>query len=230
MHHSNMNAFESLSVPKALSKFILPAVISQLATLILNLTDAFFVGRTGDEFQIGAMTITLRLIMLMTVIATVFGAGGNANIASSLGARNPERAKKFSTFAIYTSVMIVAVVSLFIYAFEDILLGVLGATVDSLMHCRRYICWTLHVACVPMVFSQVMAQMFTAEGETKIASIGITGAGIINIVLDPIFIFPLGFGIEGAGMATCIANYCSAVFFLVCYLKKRKTTVNSRTG
>lgn len=160
MHNSNTNAFESLSVPKALSKFILPAVISQLATLILNLTDAFFVGRTGDEFQIGAMTITLPLIMLMTVIATVFGAGGNANIASSLGARNPERAKKFSTFAVYTSVIIVAVVSLFIYAFEDILLGVLGATVDSLVHCRRYICWTLHVACVPMVFSQVMAQMF----------------------------------------------------------------------
>lgn len=227
MHQSNTNAFERLSVPKALSKFILPAVISQLATLILNLTDAFFVGRTGNEFQIGAMTITLPLIMLMTVIATVFGAGGNANIASSLGARNPERAKKFSTFAVYTSVMIVAVVSLFIYAFEDILLGVLGATADSLVHCRRYICWTLHVACVPMVFSQVMAQMFTAEGETKIASIGITGAGIINIVLDPIFIFPLGFGIEGAGMATCIANYCSAVFFLVCYLKKRKTTVIS---
>ncbi len=92
MHNSNKNVFESLSVPKALSKFILPAVISQLATLILNLTDAFFVGRTGDEFQIGAMTITLPLIMLMTVIATVFGAGGNANIASSLGARNPERA------------------------------------------------------------------------------------------------------------------------------------------
>lgn len=227
MHQSNTDAFESLSAPKALSKFILPAVIGQLATLILNLTDAFFVGRTGDQFQIGAMTITLPLIMLMTVIATVFGAGGNANIASSLGARNPERAKKFSTFAVYTSVMIVAVVSLFIYAFEDILLGVLGATVDSLVHCRRYICWTLHVACVPMVFSQVMAQMFTAEGETKIASIGITGAGIINIVLDPIFIFPLGFGIEGAGMATCIANYCSAVFFLVCYLKRRKTTVIS---
>lgn len=225
MPNQNVNAFESLSVPKALSKFIVPAVVSQLATLILNLTDAFFVGRTGDEFQIGAMTITLPLILLMSVIATIFGAGGNANIAASLGVKNPERAKKFSCFAVYSSIVIVAIVSFAIFAFEDVLLGVLGANADSLEYCRGYIRWTLHVACVPMVFSQVMAQMFTAEGETRIASIGITGAGIINIILDPIFIFPLGMGIEGAGLATCIANYCSAIFFLVCYFKKRKTTV-----
>lgn len=227
MNNKNTNIFESLSVPKALSRFIVPAVVSQLATLILNLTDAFFVGRTGDEFQIGAMTITLPLILLMTVIATIFGAGGNANIAGSLGAKNPERARKFSCFAIYTSIVVVAVVSLLIFIFENHLLGILGANADSLAHCRGYIRWTLHVACVPMVFSQVMAQMFTAEGETRLASIGITGAGIINIILDPIFIFPLGFGIEGAGMATCIANYCSALFFLICYLRKRKTIVIS---
>ena len=225
MQNQNVNAFESLSVPKALSKFIVPAVVSQLATLILNLTDAFFVGRTGDE--IGAMTITLPLILLMTVIATIFGAGGNANIAASLGVKNQERAKKFSSFAVYTSIVVVAIVSFLIFAFENTLLGVLGANADSLAHCRGYVRWTLHVACVPMVFSQVMAQMFTAEGETRIASIGITGAGIINIILDPIFIFPLGFGIEGAGMATCIANYCSALFFLVCYMKKRRTSVIS---
>jgi len=223
----NTNIFESLSVPKALIKFIVPSVISQLATLILNLTDAFFVGRTGDEFQIAGMTITLPLVMVMTVIATIFGAGGNANIASALGQKNPERAKKFSVFAIYSSIIIVAVISVLIFIFENSLLGILGANVDSLTHCQGYIRWTLHVGCVPMVFSQVMAQMFTAEGQTKIASIGITGAGIINIILDPIFIFPLGFGIEGAGMATCIANYCSAVFFVLCYLKKRKSSVIS---
>lgn len=223
----NTNAFESLSVPKALSKFILPAVISQLATLILNLTDAFFVGRTGDTFQISAMTVTLPLVMTMTVTATIFGAGGNANVAASLGTKNPKRAKTFSVFAIYTAITVIAVISLIIFLFEKQLLGILGADENSYRFCQGYVLWVLHVACVPMVFSQVMAQLFTAEGETKLASIGIAGAGLLNVVLDPIFIFVFKQGIAGAGMATCISNYCSMAFFLFQYYKRRKVTVIS---
>lgn len=225
--NNNTNAFESLSVPKALSKFILPAVISQLATLILNLTDAFFVGRTGDTFQISAMTVTLPLVMTMTVIATIFGAGGNANVAASLGTKNPKRAKTFSVFAIYTAITVIAVISLIIFLFEKQLLGILGADENSYGFCQGYVLWVLHVACVPMVFSQVMAQLFTAEGETKLASIGIAGAGLLNVVLDPIFIFVFKQGIAGAGMATCISNYCSMAFFLFQYYKRRNVTVIS---
>lgn len=225
--NNNTNAFESLSVPKALSKFILPAVISQLATLILNLTDAFFVGRTGDTFQISAMTVTLPLVMTMTVIATIFGAGGNANVAASLGTKNPKRAKAFSVFAIYTATTVIAVISLIIFLFEKQLLGILGADENSYGFCQGYVLWVLHVACVPMVFSQVMAQLFTAEGETKLAGIGIAGAGLLNVVLDPIFIFVFKQGIAGAGMATCISNYCSMAFFLFQYYKRRNVTVIS---
>ncbi len=223
--NNNTNVFESLSVPKALSKFILPAVISQLATLILNLTDAFFVGRTGDTFQISAMTVTLPLVMTMTVIATIFGAGGNANVAASLGTKNPKRAKTFSVFAIYTAITVIAVISLIIFLFEKQLLGILGADENSYGFCQGYVLWVLHVACVPMVFSQVMAQLFTAEGETKLAGIGIAGAGLLNVVLDPIFIFVFKQGIAGAGMATCISNYCSMAFFLFQYYKRRNVTV-----
>lgn len=225
--NSNINAFESLSVPKALSKFILPAVISQFATLILNLTDAFFVGRIGDTFQISAMTITFPLVMTMTGIATVFGAGGNANVAASLGAKNTKRAKAFSVFAIYTAITVIALISAVIFLFEKQLLGLLGADENSYGFCQGYILWVLHVACIPMVFSQVMAQLFTAEGETRLASIGIAGAGLINVALDPVFIFVFKQGIAGAGMATCISNYCSMAFFLFQHYRRRKVTVLS---
>ena len=226
MNH-NADAFENLPVPKALSIFILPAVISQLATLILNLTDAFFVGQTGDTFQISAMTITLPLVMIMTVTATIFGAGGNANVAAALGAKQPERAKTFSVFAVYTAITIIIVLSFLIFAFEKQLLTILGADDTSYEFCRGYIRWVLHVACIPMVFSQVMAQLLTAEGETKLASIGIAGAGLLNVVLDPIFIFVFKQGIVRAGIATCISNYCSAVFFLCLHFKRKKVTVIS---
>ena len=71
-------AFATLPVPRALARFVVPTVLSQLAFLLLNLADAFFVGRTGDMYQVSAMTITFPVIMMMNCVTTIFAAGGNA--------------------------------------------------------------------------------------------------------------------------------------------------------
>ena len=81
--------FTQYSVPKVLAKFILPAALSQLTFLILNLADAFFVGRTGDTFQISAMTITFPIVMILTCIGTIFGVGANANMVMDSYAGRP---------------------------------------------------------------------------------------------------------------------------------------------
>lgn len=86
-------AFTQMPVAKALAKFMIPVIISQLAFLLLNLADAFFVGLTGDTFQVSAMTITFPVIQMMSVVATTFAAGGNAAIASALGIGNAEKAR-----------------------------------------------------------------------------------------------------------------------------------------
>ena len=82
---AQQEAFTKYSIPRVLLKFILPAALSQLTFLILNLADAFFVGRTGDTYQISAMTITFPIVMILTCIGTIFGVGANANMASELG-------------------------------------------------------------------------------------------------------------------------------------------------
>lgn len=227
MKKQNINAFEDLSVPKALAKFVIPSVISQLTMLILNLTDAFFVGRTEDTFQISAMTITFPIVMMIGCIATIFAAGGNANIAAALGTNNKERAKRISVFAVYTTLGIVALMIIALLIWEKPLLSLLGADADSIGYCHGYIFWVFYCGALLLAFCQVMAQMFIAEGETKIASIGIAGAGIINAVLDPIFIFPLGMGVAGAGCATFVANICNVIFFLIIFYKRRNKSVLS---
>lgn len=224
---NNINVFEDLSVPKSLAKFIIPSVISQLTMLILNLTDAFFVGRTEDTFQISAMTITFPIVMMIGCIATIFAAGGNANIAAALGTNNKERAKRISVFAVYTALGIVAIMTIALLIWEKPLLTLLGADTNSIGHCHGYIFWVFYCGALPLAFCQVMAQMFIAEGETKIASIGISGAGLINAVLDPVFIFLLDMGVAGAGCATFVANICNLVFFLAIYYKRRNKTVLS---
>ncbi len=218
-------AFTKYSIPKVLAKFIIPAALSQLTFLILNLADAFFVGRTGDTFQISAMTITFPVVMLASCLGTIFGAGGNANMASELGRENREGAKTFSAFSIYTACGAAIVVSLILLAVKEPLLYMIGADENSVNFCKDYLFWTFHMACVPLVLSQVLSQLFLAEGESKISAVGIAGAGLLNVILDPVFIFGCHMGVAGAGLATCIANYISFAFYLVMYYLRRKTTV-----
>lgn len=222
---SQKEAFTQYSIPRALAKFIIPTVLSQLTFLVLNLADAFFVGRTGDTFQISSMAITFPVVMLISCVGTIFGAGGNANMAAELGGGNRERAKNFSAFSVYAAITVVILMSLIFLAAKKPILYKIGADKDSIGFCSDYLLWTFHVGCVPLVLSQVFSNLFAAEGESQIAAAGIGLAGILNVILDPIFIFPCGMGVAGAGLATCIANYISLAFYIAMFFRRRETTV-----
>ncbi len=218
-------AFTKYSIPRVLLKFIVPAALSQLTFLLLNLADAFFVGRTGDTFQISAMTITFPVVMLISCMGTVFGVGANANMASELGKGDQERAKIFSAFAVFAAGGITMLLSFGLLVAKEPLLYLIGADENSVGFCKDYLFWTFHIGCLPLVLSQVFSQLFLAEGESKISAIGIAGAGALNVILDPIFIFLFHMGVAGAGLATCIANYISIAFYLLMFFLRRKTTV-----
>lgn len=218
-------AFTRYSIPRVLAKFIVPAALSQLTFLILNLADAFFVGRTNDTFQISSMAITFPVVMLISCVGTIFGAGANANMAAELGKGRRERAKNFSAFSVYTAAAVVVVLSLVLLAAKEPILYLIGADANSIGFCKDYLVWVFHIGCVPLVLSQVFSQLFLAEGESKISAFGIGLAGALNVLLDPIFIFPCGMGVAGAGLATCIANYVSLAFYLAMFFRRRQTTV-----
>lgn len=204
---------------------MIPTIMSQMAALLLNLADAFFIGRTGDAYQVAAMTLTSPVYLSMTCIATIFGAGGNANIAACLGRRDPQRAKRFATFCMYTALGLVAIYALLVTGFRTPILTVLGASDQSMQFCKDYLFWTVLVGCLPLAFNQVIAQLFLAEGEGKIGGFGITMTSVLNIVIDPIFIFPLKMGIAGAALATCISNYVGFIYFFYQWRKRRKGTI-----
>lgn len=222
---SQEEAFTKYPIPKVLAKFIVPAALSQLTFLILNLADAFFVGRTNDTFQISSMAITFPVVMLISCAGTIFGAGANANMAAELGKGNRDRAKIFSAFSVYTAAAVVAALSLILLAAKEPILLMIGADENSIGFCKDYLFWVFHIGCVPLVLSQVFSQLFLAEGESKISAFGIGLAGALNVILDPIFIFPCGMGVAGAGLATCIANYISLGFYLAMFWIRRSTTV-----
>lgn len=217
--------FTKYSIPRVLAKFIVPAALSQLTFLVLNLADAFFVGRTKDTFQIASMAITFPVMMLVTCVGTIFGAGGNANIATELGKGNRERAKNFSVFSLYAASAMVVVLSIILLVARRPILYMIGADDNSFGFCADYLFWFFHIGCVPLVLSQVFSQLFLAEGESNISAFGIGLAGILNVILDPIFIFLCKMGVAGAGLATCIANCISLVYYLLMFYIRRKKTV-----
>lgn len=99
--YQNKDVFQGLSVPRAVAKFAIPTILSQLVTLLYNLADTFFVGHTNDPSQVAALTLSFPIFMTLTMVGNLFGIGANSFISRSLGQGNRERASKASTFAFY---------------------------------------------------------------------------------------------------------------------------------
>lgn len=222
-----LDAFENLPIPRSLAYFIVPTVLSQIAALLLNLADSFFVGRTGDPYQVAAMGLTFPIYVTMTIIAAIMGVGGNASIAASLGLRDRERAKRVSVFCMYTGLGAVLLFSVVFTALRTPILTALGASENTMQFCKDYLFWTILVGSLPLTFNNTISQLFLSEGENKIAGFGISMASILNIILDPIFIFPMKMGIAGAALATALSNYVAFVYYFYHWFKRRKTTVIS---
>jgi putative MATE family efflux protein len=220
-------AFETLPVPKALTAFILPTVLSNLIGILYNMADTFFVGHTGDTSQIAALSIVTPVFLVMSVVSAVFSVGANAGISSSLGAGNKDRARQIASFSLYTSIGIVCILAIILAVFMRPFLYLIGAKESNIGFCVDYLFWAFIVGCIPFVSSHLLAQSLLAEGEARLAAIGSALGGILNIILDPIFIFTLDMGIEGAAIATCISNYAALLFFIIVYIIKRKNLVFS---
>lgn len=220
-----LDAFERLPIPRALAFFMVPTILSQMAALLLNLADAFFIGQTGDPYQVAAMTLTFPVYLCMTCIAIIFGAGGNANLAASLGRGEREKAKRYAAFSVYSAIALVIVYALAVTFFRTPILTALGASRDTMQFCKDYLFWTVLVGSIPLTFNQVISQLFLAEGEGKIAGFGVTMTSVLNIVLDPFFVFPLGMGIAGAALATALSNYVGFAYYLYQWYKRKGNTV-----
>ncbi len=219
--------FESMPVPKALLSLAIPTIMSQLITMIYNLADTFYIGQTANPYMVAGVSITFPLFFLITSLGNLFGIGGGSLISRMLGARRSEEAKRISSFSFWSGVATAVIFSIVILLFMDSLLDTLGASQNTLPYSRDYVIWVIVVGAVPTTISMLLANFLRSEGYARQASIGIAGGGILNIILDPIFIFPLGLYVKGAAMATMLSNVASAIYFLIVIYKMRGRTVLS---
>ncbi len=206
--------FESMPIRRAAMTLIVPTVISQLVMLVYNMADTWFIGRTGDPYQVAAVTVTYPLFMLLYVISNLFGIGGGSLISRMLGSREQERTGNLASFILWSSGAAVVALGVILLSFDGKILLLLGTDAKSLPYAQQYLFWTIVVGGLPTVWNLVLAGIIRAEGEARIASIGMSLGGILNLVMDPIFIFALKMGVSGAALSTCVSNTISLLFLI----------------
>ena len=224
--YQNKDVFQGLSVPKAVAKFAIPTILSQLVTLLYNLADTFFVGHTNDPSQVAALTLSFPLFMTLTMVGNLFGIGANSFISRSLGQGERERASKASTFAFYGALVGVLVIIAVLCIFMTPILTVIGAiTPETFQATKAYLSWTVLYGGIPTVAALMLGHLIRSEGNTKQASIGMALGGILNIGLDYVFVPVLGLGAKGAGIATCISNVIAFLYLLWVVLRTKSTVI-----
>lgn len=213
--------FETLPVPKALKVMAVPTIISQIIVLVYNLADTFYVGRTNNPYMVAGASLILPVFNITLSLASLTGIGGGSLMARLLGEKQEDEAKRVCSFSIYISLLVAAAFSILTAVFMKPLLYLLGAGENTYWFAMQYALMVIVIGGIPTVLSNVLSNLLRSIGISKEAGFGITMGGLVNIVLDPLFMFvllPKGNEILGAGIATCLSNCiaCAYFFYVVC--------------
>ena len=220
--------FEKDKVWHALAVMALPAIASQLIALVYNLADTWFVGRTNNPYMVASCSLVLPVYMLTIVISNIFGVGGGTLIARLIGAGNEEEASKVSAVCIIMAMISATAFSILCLIFMTPLLRFLGASDNVLYFSKQYMFFVAVLGGIPVILSNTLSSLLRSIGLSSKASFGLSMGGVINTVLDPIFMFVIlrdGQQVMGAAMATFLSNVTVLVYFIVTYRKAENGTV-----
>lgn len=213
----------------AIRKLALPTIAGQIILVVYNMADTFFIGLTGDDAKITAVTICLPAFMFLSAIANLFGVGGAGEASRSLGTKDNKRAGETCAFSFWGCAAMTLVYVAAAVIFRHPFLEAMGAgAADVHRFAVTYLLVTVGIGGLGTAMNMVTAHLFRAEGRSLDASIGIVLGSILNIVLDPIFMFvllPPGKEVLGAALATAISNWISLLIMIVLQLRRRKNSV-----
>lgn len=196
-----------------------PTIISMLVSAIYNMADTYFVTKIGTSAS-GAVGVVFSIMTIIQAVGFTLGMGSGTWIGRLLGAQDEKEASRVAATGFYTALAFGCLLTVFGLVFLDPLMRVLGATETILPYARDYARYILLAAPV-MCASFVMNNLLRFEGMARFAMVGITTGGILNMILDPVFIFGLDLGIAGAAIATALSQCVSFLLLLSCFLRKK---------
>ena len=204
------------SVTKLVITLSIPTVLSQMITSIYNLADTYFVTSLGDS-SVGAVSIVYALQSIIQAIGFGLAMGASSLVSRKLGQKENQSASKYAASAFYAAFAMGLLLTAVCLIDLSGLLRIFGSTETILPYARDYALIILLGAPV-MCSSFVMNNVTRAQGRAVIAMVGLTAGGVVNILLDPLFIFAFEMGVRGAALATVLSQCISFLVLLSFYL------------
>lgn len=214
-----MELLGSASISKALLAMGIPTMIGMLVNAFYNLVDAYFVGGLGES-QMGAISVVYPLGQVVVGLGLLFGNGAASYISRLLGHGDRENADKVASTALYSSVSVGAIIILLSIIFLHPILRLLGATDSILPYASTYANIYI-ISCIFNVFNVTMNNIVTSEGAAKTTMCALLTGALLNIALDPLFIYVFGLGVAGAAIATAISQVVSTCVYLTYILGEK---------
>lgn len=201
----------------AVLKLGIPLIVGMFIMVLYNLVDTYFIGLMHDDFRLAAVNLAYPVMMVTVAVSNMVGAGAASLIARSLGKGDKELAEHTVTTGIVLTVINALILTIVGLLLIDTIVTGLGARSNTFEYTKEY----TSIIILGTVFTMgnyTLGQLLRSEGSVKYSIIGMIAGTIINIILDPVFIFRLGLGIKGAALATVLGNIGGTLLSIGLYL------------
>lgn len=220
--------FEEAPIAQAVFTMAIPTIITQLINIVYNFADAWYVGRTGSAAMMAALSVSLPVFIIIQALANLFGIGGASAISRALGRGEAARARKIFAFSFFGGFLAAVIYGTTVFFSRPLLIPLIGGSEDSYPYIYNYMFWTMVVGAVPTLGNALCGHLVRSIGAAKEAGFGLSMGGVLNIILDPLFMFvllPHGMEVTGAAIATCLSNAIALTYFLVYLYRHRDNPV-----
>lgn len=231
MKQNNQSYLATDKIGKLMGKYAVPCIISLLVGALYNIVDQIFIANASylGSYGNAANTVVFPLTVIALAIAVMIGDGCCAFVSISLGEKNADNASRSVGNSILLTIITSVVLTVVYLVFGDRIIAMFGGTVneETFHHSKEYFFW-ITVGIPFYMFGQAMNPVIRADGNPKFAMISTLAGAVINIILDPVFIFVFKWGMMGAAVATVIGQVATAVLAIGYLCHTRVVKISKR--
>lgn len=215
---------EKAPVTKAIIHMATPMILSSITSVVYNIIDAFFIGKLNNTAMMAAVMLALPFSSVLMALGQMFGVGSGTYISRLLGEGNTDDTKKVSSINFWSSMLMGIIFMMICLPFLSSILPLLGASGETLQHTRNFI-MILVIGAPVIIVNMALESAVRAEGASTVSMTGTISGIIVNIILNPLFIFVLNMNVMGSALASVCGNIVSISYFI--YYLQKKSTVQS---
>ena len=207
------------SVSKIFFRYLIPAILANMVTSIYILADTIIIGKGIDTLAMAALNIILPLFNIFFGVGLLFGVGGSVLMSIARGRGDEQLGKCYFTLSVILNAITCLILTVLLWIFMKPVVLFLGATEATLPYIRDYAPYVI-LGLSAFAFSSLLQTFVRNDGAPKLAMIAVISGGVLNVILDLIFVFPLQMKMAGAAIASVIGSLCTICILLLHFLSK----------